>query len=57
MRETREEWPINEDGGSTLSLWPHTLQISQLLEGGGGGVDKDLFKYLSFTGHSYNKCS
>ena len=38
LRETREEWPINEDGGSipSLHVWPHTLQISQLLEGGSG---------------------
>ena len=57
MRETREEWPINEDGGSTLSphVWPHTLQISQLLEGGRkGGVDKDLNIFLLQDTHTTN---
>ena len=54
MRETREEWPKNEDGGSTLSphVWPHTLQISQL--GREGGVDKDLNIFLLQDTHTTN---
>ena len=36
-------------------VWPHTLQISQLLEGGRkGGVDKDLNIFLLQDTHTTN---